>query len=150
MSKERLEEFREFVDFMYESIDIEDHQRFIAISDSMLNDGWFKWIYRLAKEQAERVQELEGIKNDAIEQIDVTQERNKRLENRVQELENTLRIWMDRSDHLSGEYLKYKEQNKCYREALEFIGNHANESEMMDDVMYTELVREVIEKALEE
>src|SRR5699024_5109121 len=61
MSKERLEEFREFVDFMYESIDIEDHQRFIAISDSMLNDGWFKWIYLYAKEQAERVQELETV-----------------------------------------------------------------------------------------
>src|SRR5699024_8850403 len=106
MSKERLEEFREFVDFMYESIDIEDHQRFIAISDSMLNDGWFKWIYRLAKEQSERVQELEDI------------------------------IYQDeRQAVLEGMY----EQNKRYREALEFIGNHANESEMMDDVMYTEL-----------
>lgn len=43
-----------------------------------------------------------------------------------------------------------QEQNKRYREALEFIGNHANESDMMDNVMYTELVKEVIEKALEE
>lgn len=59
MSKEQLEEFREFIDFMHESIDIEDHQRFVAISESMLKDGWFKWIYRFAKEQSERVQELE-------------------------------------------------------------------------------------------
>ena len=58
--KKLLEEFREFIDFMYESIDLEDHQRFIAISESMLKDGWFKWIYKLAKDQAERVQELEG------------------------------------------------------------------------------------------
>jgi len=57
--KKLLEEFREFIDFMYESIDLEDHQRFIAISESMLKDGWFKWIYKLAKEQAERVHELE-------------------------------------------------------------------------------------------
>src|SRR5699024_944844 len=90
MSKERLEEYREFVDFMYESIDIEDHQRFIAISDSMLNDGWFKWIYRLAKEQSERVQELEDI------------------------------IYQDeRQAVLEGMY----EQNKRYREALEFYAD---------------------------
>src|SRR5699024_5936909 len=93
MSKERLEEFREFVDFMYESIDIEDHQRFIAISDSMLNDGWFKWIYRLAKEQSERVQEIEDI------------------------------IYQDeRQAVLEGMY----EQNKRYREALEFYAEQDN------------------------
>ena len=93
MSKERLEEFREFVDFMYESIVIEDHQRFIAISDSMLNDGWFKWIYRLAKEQSERVQELEDI------------------------------IYQDeRQAVLEGMY----EQNKRYREALEFYAEQDN------------------------
>src|SRR5699024_3891783 len=64
---------------------------------------------------------------------------------RVQELEDI--IYQDeRQAVLEGTY----EQNKRYREALEFIGNHANESEMMDDVMYTELIKEVIEKALEE
>ena len=64
---------------------------------------------------------------------------------RVQKLENI--IYQDeRQAVLEGMY----EQNKRFREALEFIGNHANESEMMDDVMYTELVKEVIEKALEE
>lgn len=59
MSKKRLEDFREFIDFMYESLDIEDHQRFVAISEFMIESGWFKWICRYAKEQAERVQELE-------------------------------------------------------------------------------------------
>src|SRR5699024_12021204 len=95
MSKERLEEFREFVDFMYESIDIEDHQRFIAISDSMLNDGWFKWIYRLAKEQTERVQELEELnrilssdKSMFIEELVREQQQNKRYRKALVEIIN--------------------------------------------------------------
>ena len=64
---------------------------------------------------------------------------------RVQELENI--IYQDERQAVLEGML---EQNKRYREALEFIGNHANESEMMDNVMYTELVKEVIEKSLEE
>src|SRR5699024_2814647 len=118
MSKERLKlkEFRNYIDFLDDSQDMQDHGRFIDTLQSLYEDGWFKWIYRLAKEQAERVQELEEI------------------------------IYQDeRQAVLEGIY----EQNKRYREALEFIGNHENESEMMDDVMYTELVKEVIEKALE-
>ena len=64
---------------------------------------------------------------------------------RVQELEDI--IYQDeRQAVLEGMY----EQNKRYREALEYIGNHANESELMDNTMYTELVKEIIEKALEE
>ena len=87
--KKLLEEFREFIDFMYESIDLEDHQRFIAISESMLKDGWFKWIYKLAKEQAERVHELE----------------------------KRLRIYQKRS--WFEDYEKVAKQNKRYREAIE-------------------------------
>ena len=56
----------------------------------------------------------------------------------------------ERFEVLSEQHDEALMQNKRYREALEFIGNHANESKMMDDVMYTELVKEVIEKALEE
>src|SRR5690625_1258789 len=119
MSKERLKlkEFRNYIDFLDDSQDMQDHGRFIDTLQSLYEDGWFDWLYLYAKEQSERVQELEDI------------------------------IYQDeRQALLEGMY----EQNKRYREALEFIGNHANESEMMDDVMYTELVKEVIEKALEE
>ena len=45
---------------------------------------------------------------------------------------------------------KLQKQNKRYREALEFIGNHVNESELMNNTMNRELVKEVIEKALKE
>ena len=94
--KKLLEEFREFVDFMYESIDLEDHQRFIAISESMLKDGWFKWIYKLAKEQAERVHELE-------KRLKIYQKRS----------------WFE-------DYEKVAKQNKRYREALEFYADEVN------------------------
>jgi|SRR5699024_2898908 len=80
MSKERLEEFREFIDFMYESVDIEDHQRFIAISETMIKDGWFKWVYRYAKEQAERVEELEKVEYALQETYRQEREYNKKLE----------------------------------------------------------------------
>ena len=64
-------------------------------------------------EQAEQVQKLKEIKNNAINQIDVTQERNKRLEERVQELEDI--IYQDaRQDVLEGLY----EENNRYREVV--------------------------------
>lgn len=100
--KERLEEFREFIDFMYESIDLEDHQRFNAISESMLKDGWFKWIYKLAKEQAERVKGLE--------------EENIQLNN---EMEGLLQKIEDKEPYYSLKCLKLEQQNKRYREVLE-------------------------------
>ena len=113
--KERLEEFREFIDFMYESIDIEDHQRFVAISDSLLKDGWFKWIYRFAKEQAEKnmtCQEVLDLQKDALKGL--------------------------------------LEQNKRYREALEFyaLGRHWITS-LKDGRDYVNEYGELAEKALE-
>jgi len=56
------------------------------------------WLLNYAKEQTKRVQELEEVRSDAIDQIDVAQRRNERLEQRVEELE---------------------EENKRYREFLE-------------------------------
>jgi len=87
MSKE-LEEFREFIDFMYESIDIEDHQRFVAISESMLKDGWFKWIYRYAKEQAERARVLESESYNAhLERmLDKREQQNKKYRDALEKL----------------------------------------------------------------
>lgn len=98
MTKERLEEFREFIDFMYESIDLEDHQRFIAISESMLKDGWFKWIYKLAKEQAERVQEMEN----EMKRIKIKYRATKESHYSYSEITSQL-----------------EQQNKRYREAIE-------------------------------
>ena len=58
---------------------------------------------------------------------------------RVQDLEDALRIWMDRSDQLSGEYLRFKEQNSNYREALEVaflrLSNKYNIDETRDDIL---------------
>ncbi len=98
--KKLLEEFREFIDFMYESIDLEDHQRFNAISESMLKDGWFKWIYKLAKEQAERVQGLERVNKQLKGNLSVYKGYYK----------NTIKI---------NEGIV--EQNKRYREAREIM-----------------------------
>ena len=124
--KKLLEEFREFVDFMYESIDLEDHQRFIAISESMLKDGWFKWIYKLAKEQAERVHELE----DELENLEtdlwhanhfkiLANQKNKRyretMESSVSEIKYAL--YSNKSKDVKEHYLKNAE--RYITEALE-------------------------------
>ena len=98
--KKLLEEFREFIDFMYESIDLEDHQRFNAISESMLKDGWFKWIYKLAKEQAERVQGLERV--------------NKQLKGNLSVYKGYYKNMIKINEGIV-------EQNKRYREAREIM-----------------------------
>lgn len=59
MSKERLEEFKDYIDFLDDSQDMQDHGRFVDTLHSLYEDGWFDWIFLYAIEQAERVQELE-------------------------------------------------------------------------------------------
>src|SRR5699024_2586967 len=63
MSKERLKlkEFRNYIDFLDDSQDMQDYGRFIDTLQSLYEDGWFDWLYLYAKEQSERVQELEEI-----------------------------------------------------------------------------------------
>src|SRR5699024_10094701 len=63
MSKERLKikEFRNYIDFLDDSQDMQDHGRFIDTLQSLYEDGWFDWLYLYAKEQSERVQELETV-----------------------------------------------------------------------------------------
>src|SRR5699024_6291964 len=92
MSKERLKlkEFRNYIDFLDDSQDMQDHGRFIDTLQSLYEDGWFDWLYLYAKEQSERVQELE----------DITYQD-------------------ERQAVLEGMY----EQNKRYREALEFYAD---------------------------
>ena len=103
MSKERLEEIKA--------------QYHLLTRNGYDLGAWdepFSWLI-------ERVQELEEIKNDAIEQIDVTQERNKRLENRVQDLESENRALkaVAKSNKFIGE--QYLEQNKRYRDFFQRI-----------------------------
>lgn len=59
MSKERLEEFKEKIDFLDDSADMDDFGRFVDTLQNMYEDGEFHWIVRYTKEQAERVKELE-------------------------------------------------------------------------------------------
>jgi|SRR5690625_843903 len=63
MSKERLKlkEFRNYIDFLDDSQDMQDHGRFIDTLQSLYEDGWFGWLYLYAKEQSELVQKLEAI-----------------------------------------------------------------------------------------
>src|SRR5699024_7992060 len=108
------------------------------------------------KKQIEEMEELlseyyENI-DESFASVDIAMEIVDRVDyfvNRVQELEQSFTTMRDNYEPLEGECNKLEQQNKRYREALEFIGNHANESDMMDNVMYTGLVKEVIEKALE-
>ena len=80
---------------------------------------------KLAKEieYRERVQKLEE-ENKRIRQMKYHEayEQGK--------FDTNMKVWY--------EMPKLEQQNKRYREALEFIGNHANESDMMDNVMYTQ------------
>src|SRR5690625_5290218 len=59
MSKERLEEFKDYIDFLDDSQGMQDHGRFVDTLHSLYEDGWFDWIYLHAKEQDERVKEYE-------------------------------------------------------------------------------------------
>lgn len=93
MSKERLEEFKDYIDFLDDSADMQDHGRFVDTCMNLYEDGWFHWIYRYAKGQAET--------------LDKCAERNKELE--------------EDYEYLSHHYGLETEQNKRYREYLGLI-----------------------------
>ena len=59
MSKVRLEGFGDYIDFLDDSADMEDYHRFIDTLKNLYADGELDWIYRYAKEQFKRAQELE-------------------------------------------------------------------------------------------
>ena len=97
-------------------------------------------------EQAEQKQSLETA-------VDFYQSALRDADRRVQELEELLtQIKYDKEAHiaLSEKYLKKQLQNKRYREALEYIGNHVNDSEWMSNVVDTKLIKAIIREALEE
>lgn len=71
--------------------------------------------------QVERVKKLEEIKSDAINQIDATQRRNKRLEKRVQELEEGMERFQSGRNVAVATKMKMddlEKQNKRYREVV--------------------------------
>src|SRR5699024_7606011 len=98
MSKERLEEFRKEIDFLDDSADMQDHGRLVDTCMNLYEDGWFHWIYRYAKEQAERVDELErknyDLREDLAGRHSTVEELNEKID----------KLWI---------------QNKCYREAIQ-------------------------------
>lgn len=59
MSKERLKQFKNSLDFLDDSADMSDYHRLIDTLENLYKDGELDWIHRYAREQAERVQELE-------------------------------------------------------------------------------------------
>jgi chromosome segregation ATPase len=126
MSKERLEAIRHYYREM---------ESFDPGTQSDIN-----WLI----EQAERVQELEEINIDAITQIDVTQRRNEKLEKRVQELEKEIEDWRAEVQKWQRFLREESQQNKRYREALEFYADENNyfvdisKLELPEDIFYAE------------
>src|SRR5699024_9444002 len=86
----------------------QDHGRFIDTLQSLYEDGWFDWLYLYAKEQSERVQELEE-ENKRIRQMKYYEayEQGK--------FDTNMKVWY--------EIPKLEKQNKRYREALEFYAD---------------------------
>lgn len=66
MSKERLKEFKDRIDFLDDSQDMQDHGRFVDTCLNLYEEGYFHWVVRYAKEQAERVQELEELQTEVF------------------------------------------------------------------------------------
>lgn len=104
MSKERLEEFRKTLDFIDDSADMEDYHRFVDTLKNTHQDGELNWIYRYAKEQAERVQELERDYKAVFDLISV-------------------RGYQKRLDMMN--------QNKRYRETLEDITYYTDNARLI-------------------
>src|SRR5690625_3647218 len=59
MSKERLKQFKNSLDFLDDSADMSDYHRLIDTLENLYKDGELYWVYRYAREQSGRVQELE-------------------------------------------------------------------------------------------
>lgn len=114
MSKERLEEIERQLnraEIKRENLDTEDFQN---ILEQQLINGNLKWLVKYAREQAERVQELE---EDLLELVKQNKELRKSIAFYSSESYNAhLERLLDRSE----------KQIKRYREALEFYANKIN------------------------
>ena len=108
----RLEELKKYIDYLDDSADMEDNARLIATLESLYRDGVLDDILRYAKEQAERVQELE--------------KENKRLEDFIETIQNVHFVELQRE----------KAENRRYREALEFYADEETYEEVRHEAVY--------------
>src|SRR5690625_5176938 len=138
MSKERLEEIERQLnraEIKRENLDIEDFQNII---EQQLINGNLKWLVKYAREQSERVQELETA-------VDFYQSALRDADRRVQELENHIDHIYDNNVHLKGDY-RLQEQNKRYRETIEEAIEYANSPKILTSPAGIE---KILSKALE-
>lgn len=96
MEKEILDEYGEYVELMRDSLNMEDHQRFVAIAETMLSEGMFLEVYKYASTQVKLVDALRDHITYNIENIYKPQE---------------LKIF------------ELRQQNKQYEDALKSIVN---------------------------
>ena len=135
MSKERLEEIKQYLIHFYNAVDVEED-----IKVYIFNTLKIEWLI----EQAERVQKLEEIKSDAIRQIDVTQRRNERLEKRVQELEEDSKDAKFAIDMLQAENQRYKQALEDIRRILDLYP-HVDYSKSVTRRRLFDLANEALE-----
>jgi len=69
--KEKLEEFKKYIDRLEDLKDVQGQGRYMDILRSLHDVGWFNWIYRYAKEQEKQVGELEGKLGRALKQNEI-------------------------------------------------------------------------------
>lgn len=95
MSKERLKQFKNSLDFLDDSADMSDYHRLIDTLENLYKDGELDWIHRYAREKTRRVEELE-MKHENIgaifsrqnmrDRIQVLERENKRYRSNITEL----------------------------------------------------------------
>ena len=112
MTKERMGEMnklKNIINSLDDSADADDFHKFVDTCQINYEEGVFNEILRFMQSQAERVKELE--------------EENIQLNN---EMEGLLQKIEDKEPYYSMKCLKLEQQNKRYREALEFYTNEVN------------------------
>lgn len=152
MDKERLKEFKQQIDFLDDSADMEDYHRLIDTLKNMYEDGWLKELVSTVEEQSEKINGMAHViklKNKEMRELSkFLKERNIPLKdlsplitamNHVQELE---RVNKQLKSNLSVHKGYYKsmikinediaEKNKKYRELIKDMGQ---EIEVLTDAM---------------
>lgn len=135
-NKERLEEFRDYINYLDDSQDMQDHGRFIDTLHSLYEDGWFHWVYKYAKKQAKRVQELE-VKAERVNN------KANYFKKEHSKLAGVGGMWINASNKLEKEI----QQNQRYREAFKQIKLQILFDGAIED--HRENIIEIIDEALE-
>lgn len=116
MSKERLKQFKNSLDFLDDSADMSDYHRLIDTLENLYRDGELDWVHRYAREQAGRVQELE----DELKALKIGWKVSSEFSQR----------WESKYYALAKETANYRKQrnqlerkNERYKQALEFYAD---------------------------